>query len=352
MFITKIIFGYIKDHFLSFEQLRLENAALRSQLAVFQEQLLNKKIPKPRCNNAFRLLWIFLSKHCTDWKSVLVIFQPDTVLRWHRRAFREYWQHKSRGGRPKISCATIEIIKRIHKENPTLSPEKIYERLVDLNVLDVPCPNTIAKYIKPVKPEPSPKQRQSWQTFLSNHIYCLWSMDMAVVSTLSFKPIYVLVIVSHFRRKIEHFAVTEHPTAQWIIQQIREATAFGNQPRYLIHDNGQPFVDKHFQQFLLNCGIKVKRIAYRSPWQNSICERLIGTLRRDLFDYIIPLSPRHLEKLMFEYVKYYNNVRTHQFLDGETPVLRDKPPLTAVKNTTLKSQSILGGLYHDYDKVA
>jgi len=173
-----------------------------------------------------------------------------------------------------------------------------------------------------------------------------------VVPTLTFKVLYVLLIISHDRRKIEHFAVTEHPTAKWLSQQIRNATPLGHQPRYLIHDNGQPFKDKLFQRFLADCGIKSKCITPYSPWQNGICERLVGIVRRELFDQIIPLNQRHLECLLTEYVYYYNHVRTHQALDGETPVQTAPLPKTLTRDTVLEARPILGGLYHEYRKVA
>ena len=140
-------------------------------------------------------------------------------------------------------------------------------------------------------------------------------MDFAVVPTLTFKPLYVLLVISHDRRKIQHFAVTLHPTAQWMIQQIREATPFGRQPKYLIHDNDSIFLADQFQRFLIGCRIVSKHIGYHCPWQNGVCERLIGTLRRELLDDIIPLNQRHLEKLLVEYVAYYNTVRTHQAIN-------------------------------------
>ena len=180
----------------------------------------------------------------------------------------------------------------------------------------------------------------------------LWAMDFAVVSTLTFKALYVLLVISHDRRKIEHFAVTEHPTFLWMIQQIRNATSFGKQPRFLLHDNDSAFLSKGFQGFLVNCHIASKRTGYHSPWQNGICERLIGTVRRELLDQIIPLNQSHLERLLTEYVDYYNCVRTHQTLNGETPVKSKPLPETAVKDTVLSAKPILGGLYHDYKKVA
>ena len=120
----------------------------------------------------------------------------------------------------KYHLKTIALIKRIHKDNPTLSPEKIHERLIALNITDAPAPNTIAKYIRAMRNPPSEIQKQSWRSFLHNHAKGIWAMDFAVVPTLTFKPLYVFLIISHDRRKIEHFAVTGYPTAEWLIQQI------------------------------------------------------------------------------------------------------------------------------------
>jgi len=251
-----------------------------------------------------------------------------------------------------VSQATITLIKRIHKENPTLSPEKIHERLIVLNVADAPAPNTIAKYIRDKREAPTDRQKQSWQAFLHNHATGIWAMDFAVVPTILFKPLYVLLIVSHHRRAIEHFAVTTHPTAEWLIQQIRNATSFGKQPKYIVHDNDAVFKSELFRGFLARINIVSKSITPRCPWQNGICERLIGIVRRELFDHIIPLNQRHLERLLAEYVDYYNNVRTHQTLGGESPVKADSPPKTLTENTRLSSRPVLGGLYHAYQKAA
>jgi len=342
-FQSRIMLDFQKD---------FEILALRSQLSILQQQIINRKISKPRVNNPFRMLWVFLSKVLHDWQSMLVIVKPETVIGWHKRAFKFYWRCKSRGGRPKISPSTIALIKRIHKENATLSPEKIHERLVALNIADAPAPNTIAKYIRDKRKPPTDAQKQSWSSFLRNHAKRIWAMDFAVVPTLTFKALYVLLVISHDRRKIEHFAVTAFPSAMWMIQQIRNATPFGKQPKYLIHDNDAVFKDSRFQQFLQNLNIKSKSITPQSPWQNGICERLIGIVRRELLDHIIPLNQQHLERLLAEYVAYYNNVRTHQTLGGETPVESAPPPKTELKDTVLSAKPILGGLYHDYEKVA
>jgi len=241
----------------------LEITALRSQLALFQQQIANNKITKPRYNNTFRWLWILLSKIFPTWKDALILVKPETVIGWHKKMFKLYWKHKSKGGRPKISHETIALIKRIHKENPLLSPEKIYERLIELAVTDAPVPNTIAKYIIESRNPATEPQKQSWKSFLGNHVSEIWSMDFAVVPTLTFKVLYVFFIISHERRKIEHFAVTEYPTSQWVAQQIRNATPFGKQPKYIIHDNSGEFRSILFQRFLSDMGITSKSITPR-----------------------------------------------------------------------------------------
>ncbi len=260
--------------------LELENQALRSQLALFQHQVLNHTISKPRPTPAFRQLWTFISKHCPAWKSFLMIVKPETVIGWHRKAFRFYWTRKSKPhGRPSISRTTIALIKRIYKENPLWSPERIHDQLINLGITDVPAPNTIAKYLPVTRRPPSEKFQQSWKAFLSNHRKGIWSMDFFTVPTIYFKVLFVLVIVSHERREIKHFAVTSHPTSAWVAQQLKEATPYGMQPEYLIHDNDRIFTSKELQEFLANTKILSIRTGYHSPWQNGICERIIGILR-------------------------------------------------------------------------
>jgi len=152
----------LRNIFRSRQALILENLALRSQLALFEQQVLMGKHPTPQPTSAFRLLWVWLSKHLINWHSALMIVKPETVIRWHRQAFHWYWRRKSRPrGRPAIASATIATIKRVHRENPLWSPERIHDQLVALGLTDVPAPNTITKYLPEARKSPSEKQRQS-----------------------------------------------------------------------------------------------------------------------------------------------------------------------------------------------
>jgi len=345
----EFLFYFLRQFFSSDAENAMRELAMNKQLATFQAQMIDRKIPRPKVTKQFHEFWIFLSQNFDCWKEVLVMFKPDTVLGWNRRRFKNYWRQKSQG-RPNVSREVIAKIKQIHRENPTLSPEKIHERLVDMNIYDAPAPNTIAKYIKCKRKPPTERQRQSWLTFLRNEAKGIWAIDFATVVTLRFEVLYVLFVVSHDRRRIEHFAVTAQPSGNWVAQQMRNATPYGRQPKYLIHDNDPVLTCRFFQGFLARLGIISKRITPRSPWQNGVAERLIGIVRRELFDHVILLNEKHLTVLLKEYVEYYNHVRTHQALDGGTPIKREPPPGTWARDTVLKAKPILGGLYHSYEK--
>ncbi len=344
----------LKDSLKSHATLELENIALRSQLALFQQQTLNYKISKPKPTPAFRRLWVIILKLWHDWKSALLVVKPETVIGWHHTAFRFYWTTKSkRHGRPAISQETIALIRRIHNENPLWSPERIHDQLMNLGITDVPAPNTIAKYLSSIRKPPNEKTLQSWKTFLANHRQGIWAMDFCTVPTVFFKVLYVLVIISHDRRVIEHVAVTTHPSSAWVVQQLREATPFGIQPKYLLHDNDRIFASKELQTFLADSKITSLHTGFHSPWQNGICERTVGILRRELLDHVIPISEKHLEHLLRGYIHdYYNPSRNHQGIRRQTPVSSSKLEKTSINDTSLISEPVLGGLYHNYYKAA
>lgn len=351
---SSYILQFIKVIFMTNTAKDLEIIALRSQISLLTEKLEDKKIKKSKTTTAFRQLWVLISKFHPNWKPLSIIFKPDTVIRWHKTAFKLYWRKKSiKVGRPPIPKDVINLIKEIHKENPLMSAEKIHEMLLSMGIIDPPAPNTISKYVPTIRKPPSEKQLQSWKTFLRNHSKEIWAMDYFVVPTLWFKILYVLIIINHESRKIEHFAVTSNPNLDWVKQQIRNATPYDHKPKYLIHDNDAVFVCDSFQTFLSNMGIKSKRISYYSPWQNGIAERVNGIIRQELTNHIIPINEAHLYRLLREYVNdYYNTHRTHQGIDCKTPIPLPKYISTNISESKLKSKPVLNGLYHTYKKIA
>lgn len=328
--------------------------AQASQIALYEGQVLSGKRPKPQPTPMFRLTSVFVSKHLEDWKDWINNVNPETIVRWHRLKFTDFWAKKSkRIGRPPIDREVIKLVRKIYSENYKISPEKIHERLILEGLKEPPAPNTIAKYIKDIKKPPTKKQIENWMTFIKNHMDVTWATDFFTIPTLRFEVLYVLIIIEHGSRRIVHFAVTKNPNMFWLTQQFRNATPYGSQPKYLIHDNDPVFRSKVFQGFLANSNIKSKPTSFRSPWQNPYAERVIGTIRQELLNHIIPLSERHLEKLLDEYINnYYNTDRTHQGIDGKTPI--DKPTYIPVdiENFKIKATPVLNGLYHTYERVA
>ena len=178
-----------------------------------------------------------------------------------------------------------------------------------------------------------------------------WAIYFFTVTTVNFATLYVFVVFDHGRRKVIHWATTRYPCMDWVVQQLREATPFGQQPRYLFRDNDSIY-GSGVPAFLERCGIQEVRTAYRSPWQNPFIERFIGTLRRDLLDHVIVLSQGHLDQLLRQYInEYYHVARPHQGLDGDTPIPHETSAATAGP-TKLVSIAVVGGLHHRYSRVA
>jgi len=252
------IFASVRAGLRSRAALQLEVLALRHQLAVYQ------RCPtRPRTKVADRLLWAWLSKTWAGWRNALVFVQPSTVIAWQRRRFRDHWARLSRArpGRPRLAKAVQDLIRTMSTANPTWGSPRIVGELAKLGIPVAKA--TVEKYMVRPRQSPSP----TWRAFLDNHVKDLVSVDFFVVPTVAFKVLFVFIVLAHARRRIVHFNVTEHPTAQWTAHQISEAFPCEAAPRYLIRDRdcvyGPPF-----QARLERMGIEEVPTAPRSPWQN------------------------------------------------------------------------------------
>jgi len=319
------------------QRLALENVALRHQLAV-----LKRSVKRATIQDSERMFWILMTKMLKDWKEAVHFVKPDTVVRWHRNGFRFYWRKKSKGkpGRPPISMAVIHLIRRMSIENVTWGAPMIVSELALLG--HTVAKSTVAKYmVKARKPDPS----QRWGTFIRNHMNVTAACDFFVVPTLTFKLLYIFVVLSHDRRRILHVNVTDHPNAGWAARQILEAFP-GDVPRLLLHDRDAIY-GWDFDRVVKMLGIRQIRSAPRSPWQNAFVERVIGSIRRECTDHLIPLGRRHLLRSIREYASYYNESRPHQSLDRNSPMPRE---VEAVGEVCAKP--VLGGLHHRYFRAA
>ncbi len=196
--------------------------------------------------------------------------------------------------------------------NPTWGSPKIVAELAKLGI-EV-AKSTVEKYRPLERKPPSP----TWRTFLDQHVQDLASIDFFTVPTVAFRVLFVLVVLSHDRRRIVHFNVTEHPTARWTAQQLVEAFPFDTAPRYLIR-GGDGIFGREVTRRIESLGMEEIVTAPTSPWQNAYVERVIGTLRRELLDHVIVLNERHLKRLLSSYLVYYHPWRTHRSLNQDAP---------------------------------
>ena len=324
--------------------------AAESQLAACKCRIKEKNQPKLRFTHAFRLLWVLLSRVWAPWHQAVQLMQPATVKKWHTQVFHFYWRWKSKrgSGRPRISKEMRDLIRTLSRENPLWSAERIRDTLRLLG-FSPPSSDTIRRYM--ARSNTPPHKPTGWLPFMHNHLDTSWAIDFLTVITLNFSFLYVFVVFEHGHRKVVHFATTSHPSMAWVIQQLREAMPFEQQPKYLFRDNDAIY-GHGVPAFLDSCGIEEVRSAYRSPWQNPYVERFFGTLRRELLDHVIVLNEKHLNRLLREYLEeYYHPSRPHQGLNGDTPVSTERPD-TVDEPIKLISIPVCGGLHHRYERVA
>ena len=254
----------------------LENLVLRHQLAAYQ-----RSPRRPVLSDRDRRFWSSVAHQWPAWRQSLVLVHPDTVVRWHRTAWRQSWTGKSRRPRPgrcRIAPETQALIGRMARENPRWGAVRIVGELRALGI-DVSASTVRAYRREALRRPPSP----SWRTFLRLHAGEIWASDFFTVQTLTFRTLYVFVVISHQRRQIVHWNVTDHPRAPWVWQQIMEATPWNTAPRFWIRDRDASY-GRDFGARARRIGIAPVLTPVRASRANAIAERVIGTLRRECLD--------------------------------------------------------------------
>ena len=319
--------------------LQLEILALRHQVQILQRS----RRRRVRLTQADRLLWVWLSRVWKQWRSAVVIVRPQTVIAWHRRAFRLFWTWKSRRrlGRPTVPAAVRALIRTMSQANPLWGAPRIHGELLKLGIEVSQA--SVAKYL--IRPRRPPSQ--SWRTFLTNHVQQIMAADFFVVPTATGRLLFVLVLLAHHRRRVVHVAVTAHPTAAWTAQQLREAFPWDDAPRYLIRDRDLAFAGVGATAEAM--AITEVLTAPRSPWQNSYIERFIGSVRRECLDHMIIFNTAGLRRVLRRYVEYYERTRTHLALDKDAPVSRAVSAPTTGRIIAIPQ---VGGLHHRYERTA
>ena len=254
-----ILLGTLRSTVRTHRELALENLALRQQLAVWKARQ-----PRPQLTAMDRMFWVVLSRLWKSWRNSLQMVRPETVVGWHRQGFRRYWAWKSqrRRGRPAIRTELRDLIRRISRANPLWGAPRIHGELLKLGLTVSQA--TVSKYMLRPRRPPS----QAWRTFLANHAKDLIGLDFFTVPTATFRVLFALVVLSHDRRRLVHFNVTEHPTADWTGRQLIEACGL-EEPRHLIRDRDQVYGER-FSCQARTLGIREVVIAPRSPWQTPM----------------------------------------------------------------------------------
>ena len=334
------LFALMASSFRTRAALQTEILALRHQLAVLQANAPRRL----RLRRSDRLLWVLLSRFWSGWRRSLRLVQPATVVAWHRRAFAWYWTRKSRHppGRPDVAAEIRDLIRRMSQANPLWGAPRIHGELLKLGI-EV-AQSTVAKYLRRHRKPPS----QTWRTFLRNHGEQMASIDFFSVPTAPFRVLFVFVVLSHARRRVLHFRVTEHPTQEWTVQQIRNAFPWDEAPQYLLRDRDAIY-GADFAVLTKGMGIEDVITAPRCPWQNPYVERLVGSIRRECLDHIIVWNQRSLCRTLRRYFAYYERSRTHLALGKDAPEPRavEKPELGRVIAIPQ-----VGGLHHRYQRRA
>jgi len=335
------LLGWMISAFRSREDLALENLALHQQLLALHAQR-----PRHRLTALHKLFWVALRTFWSEWRKPLVLVTPRTVVNWHRAGFRLYWAWVSRfrqvGGRKPISKEVRALIFRMVAENPTWGAPRIHGELLKLGFQV--SERSVSRWIRRAPKDPDPAKR--WLVFLRNHREAIAAMDLFTIPTLTFGVLYCFFIIGHDRRKILHFNVTRNPNALWVVQQLREAWAFKEPHRFLLFDRDAKFEDDVVSA-VREMGSQPTRTTFRSPWQNGVAERWVGSCRHDLLDHVIILNERHLKRLMSSYLLYYHEDRTHLGLAKDTPTGRPTE-IRSERESKIQSFPRLGGLHHRY----
>jgi putative transposase len=276
--IIRALLAFASTMFRSRVSLQLEIVALRHQIVVYQ-----RSTARPRIDWGDRILWSWIARRWSGWRDAISIVQPATVIAWQRKRFRDHWTGLSKHGKPgrqPVPKELIDLIRKMSAANICWGSPRIVGELRKLGI-DV-AKSTVEKYrVRPRKPPST-----TWKSFPNNHARDRVSINFLVVPTVRFRMLTVLVILSHHRRQVVHFKITEHPTAHWTGQQIIEAFPCPSAPKYLIRDRDGVY-GRRFRKRVKSTGIEEILTAPRSPWQNAYVERMIGSIRRDCLDHSV-----------------------------------------------------------------
>ena len=323
----------------------VELMVLRHQLSV-----LGRQVPRPRFDDADRAVLTGLSQVLprSAWQVFMV--RPETLLRWHRRLVARRWTYPSRRpGRPPRTEGLVGVVVGMAGENPTWGYRRIQGELLMLG--HRLAPSTVWEILRRHGLQPAPRRRGlTWSEFLRAQAQGILACDFFTVDTVWLSRLYVLIFIEHRTRRVHLGAITAHPTGNWVTQRARELSESCGQFRFLLRDRDAKFTTS-FDEVFRAQDTQIIRTAIRAPRANAICERVIGTLRRECCDRLLVFGRSHLQLVLTEYLDHYNQHRPHRAL-GQHPPGGLAPDLYTNGAATVIRRDRLGGLIHEYRRAA
>ena len=333
---------------------RMDAVAKDAEILVLRQQLavLRRQVARPRFTWTDRAVVATLAKLVPRESWAAFLITPETILRWHRTLIRRRWTYPHRpAGRPCLSEDTIELIARLARENPRWGYQRIVGELKKLGV--TVSKGSVANVLRRHRLPPAPRRNgPSWTEFLRVQAKGIVATDFFSVDTVLLRRYYVLFVIELERRVVQLLGVTANPNGPWVSQVARNFTTeleeAGRRFRFLIRDRDTKF-SASFDSVLASIGVEAIKTPVQSPRPNAFAERLVRTIRTECLDQLLVFSRRHLEAILAEYLRHYNQARPHRSVDLDQPVPRLATPTTSRRITR---RDVLGGIIHEYDIAA
>ena len=333
---------------------RMDAAAKDAEILVLRHQLavLHRQVARPRFTWSDRALVALLAGLVPRerWRSFLVT--PQTILGWHRALVKKRWTYPHRRpGRPGLAKETVELICRLGRENPRWGYLRIVGELKKLGV--TVSKTSVASILRRHGFPPAPRRMgPTWSQFLSAQAKGIVATDFFHVDTVIMRRYYVLFVIEIQSRVVHVLGATTNPNGPWVTQAARNFASdvddAGRRFRFLIRDRDTKFT-RSFDEVFTSIGIESIRTPVRSPRANAYAERFVRTIRQECLDHLLVVSRRHLDQVLAEYVRHYNEARPHRGLQLSQPIER---PVTAIGGEAITRRDALGGIIHEYDRAA
>src|SRR6266542_2137843 len=306
----------------SIRALELENTVLRHEVRLLRRQ--RRRLDLRRLDRA---VLAAASRAIPRDRWSLFLVRPQTLLRWHRELIRRKWNYSKRGkpGRPQTDPEIRALIRRLGRENRRWGCVRIQGELRKLGIrIGATTIRSILRRsgLGPASRGPDP----NWRAFLRTQASGILATDFFTVETVMLRTLFVLFFIELSTRRVHIAGVTAHPDSAWVTQQARNLAIEDRLGgvRFLIHDRDSKYPGC-FDEVFRTEGVRIVRSPVRAPKANAICERWVGTVRRECLDHLLVLGRRHLERVLTAYAALYNGSRPHRALDLGSPELRGEP---------------------------